>query len=219
MDVFSGRTFDRIPRWDQRNEDFRIRGLTLVTKPPRSYTWRVGVNLDQGREGACVGFAWAHELAARPRIVQGVTDDVARGIYLDAQRVDEWPGEGYEGTSVLAGAKVVQGRGHFTEYRWARDVDELRMAIGYAGPAVLGVDWHEGMIDPADGWIYPEGAIVGGHAILCYAVNIRGGYFRVWNSWGASWGEGGSAKLSFESMQQLLTENGEACIPMLRQKV
>jgi hypothetical protein len=63
--------------------------------------------LDQGKEGACVGFAWSHELAAYPVRVE-VDDEFARSkIYAEAQKIDEWPGEAYHGTSVLAGAKVV----------------------------------------------------------------------------------------------------------------
>jgi hypothetical protein len=208
------RTFDRIPQWDVRNEAFRIRTL-VGPLPPRSYTWRVGTWLDQGSEGACVGFAFAHELAARPKVVP-VTNDDARSIYHDAQRVDDYPGEDYSGTSVLAGAKVLTGRGKFTSYRWAVTVDELVTAVGYSGPVVLGIDWHEGMMSTDSGWIYPTGSVVGGHAILCYSVSVKNHWFRLWNSWGRDWGDNGTARVSFLSMKQLLAENGEACVPQGR---
>jgi hypothetical protein len=221
---------DRIPRWDQQNDEYPIARLLTAAqlRDPRSYTWRVPVHLDQGREGACVGFAWAHELAARPVSVPNLTNAFAREqIYWKAQVIDEWEGGSYpgaspvyEGTSVLAGAKVMQGAGHFREYRWAKDVPDLAAAIGYAGPAVLGINWWTGMYDPDfAGYLHPTGSIAGGHAILCYSVNVKGRFFRVWNSWGADWGDGGTARISWDDMGQLLAENGEACIPVLRQKV
>jgi len=41
----------------------------------------------------------------------------ARELYLSAQRVDEWEGEGYEGTSVRAGLDVLRKRGPMRVYR------------------------------------------------------------------------------------------------------
>jgi hypothetical protein len=219
------RVFDRIPRWDVRNDKYRIRSLdTIADKALRSYSWRVPAVLDQGSEGACVGFAFAHELAARPRIVN-VDEITARGIYYDARRVDEWVGEDYSGTSVLAGAKVLVERGHFASYRWARTVEELALAVGYAGPAVIGVDWHSGMDTPdIEGFIHATGGIRGGHAILVPDVAVvtkrrSRPYFEVHNSWGPGWGENGRAKISFDDMAKLLAEFGEACIPMGRKVV
>src|SRR5688572_4651035 len=116
----------RLPEFDNRSYAYPIRTL-LPTKQPRSYTWRVGVNLDQGNEGACVGFGWAHELAARPVVVPAITNQLGLDLYREAQVLDQWPGEDYDGTSVIAGAKAVQRRGHLTEYRWAFTEPDLAM--------------------------------------------------------------------------------------------
>jgi hypothetical protein len=213
-----GRTFDRLPEFDERSRAFPIRSL-LASARPRSYTWACDVVLDQGAEGACVGFGWAHELAARPVVAAFVTNELARLIYREAQRVDEWPGEApaYEGTSVLAGAKTARLLGHIPEYRWAFGLDDLKLAVGYAGPAVIGVNWYEGMIEPDRGMITPSGSIVGGHCVAVVGISMSRQDFTILNSWGAGWGSNGRTRISWSDMERLLDEQGEACIPVLRQ--
>lgn len=204
---------DRIPQTDSRNRLFLVRD-TIETQTQRPYTWFVDKRLDQGWEGACVGFAHTHNANARPAPFGGATDEYARGVYEEAKEVDEWEGSDYEGTSVLAGAKVMQSRGFFKEYRWAYTIDDLILAIGHRGPAIMGTDWLEGMYDPdSDGFLRPYGYVAGGHAWLVNGVNIKGKYFKMVNSWGPSWGDNGTAKVSFEDMERLLYLNGEACIP------
>lgn len=207
---------DRIVQFDEESRQYPIRTL-VAAKKPRSYTWRVNSWLDQGSEGACVGFSWSHELAGRPKEVQGVTNYTAQAVYKRAQQIDEWFGEDYEGTSVLAGAKAVQENGYMKEYRWAFGLDDLILAVGYQGPAVLGVNWYEGMYEPdAKGFLHVTGDIVGGHAIICNGVNIKKQYFTLHNSWGKDWGENGECKISFDDMRTLLAQYGEACIPIVR---
>lgn len=206
--------------FDDRSRSFPIRSLLEqrgATKP-RSYTWRVPVSLDQGSEGACVGFGWAHELAARPVVVHGVTNTLALHLYDRAKQLDEWPGEDYDGTSVLAGAKTVEEAGFMDEYRWAFGLEDLRLAIGYHGPAVLGINWYDGMFTPdGDGRIRPTGNLAGGHCILAYAVSERLKLVKLWNSWGPKWWAGGSwCYLTFDDLEKLLNEQGEACVPVHR---
>ena len=52
---------DRIKYFDKRSRGYPIRRM-VARKKMRSYTWRCNVHLDQGSEGACVGFGVAHEL-------------------------------------------------------------------------------------------------------------------------------------------------------------
>lgn len=209
----------RLPEFDERSRAYPIRTL-LSTLEPRSYTWAVpglGHPLDQGTEGACVGFAWSHEAAARPVVETGITNEYARQVYHDAQRVDEWPGEDYEGTSVLAGAKVMLERGTITEYRWCFGIGDVLATVSRHGPVVLGINWYEGMFDPGvDGYLNVTGGIAGGHAILCSGVNVRRQDVTLYNSWGPAWGDGGRALLSWDDLGRLLAEDGEACAPMRR---
>jgi hypothetical protein len=211
---------DRLEEFDKRSRGYPVRAL-LGTRKPRSYTWRIKTTgvLDQGREGACVGFAWAAELAARPVEVTGVDDAFALAIYHRAQQLDEWPGEApaYHGTSVLAGAKACQEQGRISQYRWAFGLDDVLDTLGYLGPVVLGVNWHESMYRPdANGYIRPTGPIVGGHAILARAVNVRERYVTLRNSWGAGYGLGGDCRITFDDLGGLLAARGEACVPIVR---
>lgn len=214
----SDKRLDRLVQFDERSRSFPIRAL-VETKKPRSYTWRCDTVLDQGNDGACVGFSMNHELAARPDVVSGVSYKSGMFVYHEAQKIDEWPGEDYDGTSVLAGIKVLSDKGYISEYRWAFGLDDLILAVGYHGPAVLGINWYGSMFSVDDkGFIHVSGNIAGGHAILCNGVNVKGKYFTLHNSWGKSWGVNGEVKISFDDMNRLLSESGEACIPVVRTK-
>jgi hypothetical protein len=212
----------RQKQFDERSRQYPV--MATVDKSfPRSYTWRCDVVLDQGREGACVGFALAHELAARPKVFTGITNSEGLRIYHAAQKIDPWPGGAYpgaspryDGTSVLAGVKILAREGKIAEYRWAFGVDDLAVAVSRKGPAVLGVPWYSGMYEPRDGKLVIEGSVVGGHAILCHSFNAKRREFKVHNSWGPDWGKEGEAVVSWETMSRLLAEDGEAVIPMVR---
>lgn len=213
------RRLDRIPQFHPKNRLFAVREV-LPDKPLHSYTWRGYTILDQGSQGACVGFGWAHELLSRPRVVRDVDDAFARNIYNEARKVDEWPGEQYEGTSVLAGAKTVQTMGHIREYRWGFSVEDVLLALGYIGPVVLGLQWYTGMMDTdAEGFIKPTGVVEGGHCVEADQINVRGDYIAGPNSWSFDWGIAGRWKMQIDDFRRLLAEEGEACIPVGRLKV
>ena len=221
---------DRLISYDYRSKAYPIRSVARVSvaRQARSYTWRMPSVLDQGPDGACVGFSFAHDALARPAEIAGVDFTYAKEqLYWPAQREDEWPGGSYpgadpfyEGTSVLAGVKRYQALGFCKSYHWAFGVTELALGVGYLGPAVLGVWWTEGMFDTDDkGFIHPTGAKMGGHAIICTGVSVPGRFFRLRNSWGPHWpheGANGTVKVSWDDMAVLLGDQGEAVIPTSR---
>jgi hypothetical protein len=136
-------------------------------------------------------------------------------VYHEAQKVDRWPGENYEGTSVRAGAKILQQKGVIDEYRWAWDIQTVIKALLYAGPVVVGTWWYSDMFYPdSDGIIEVGGSRAGGHAYLLNGINLDKGLIRLKNSWGRSWGHNGYAYISIDDMERLIRENGEACIAL-----
>lgn len=221
---------DRIPSFDPRSRRFPVRSvLAEVTgsdRPAlRSFTWNIaGPVLDQGNEGACVGFAHSGRVMSDPDRDRDIDDAYARLVYRDAQKVDEWPGENYEGTSVLAGAKVLAARGEYTGYHWAFSIEDVLWSIGYLGPVVLGIPWLTGMFTPRpSGLLDVIGPVEGGHAILARGVRLKARLtgegldpievVRLRNSWGA-WGPlGGDCYLRVEDLERLLKADGDACVP------
>lgn len=235
------RTFDRAIRFDERSREYPAT-LGYEDAPLRSYSWNFPTPtfLDQGVDGACVGFAWTHNLAARP-VGMTVGESLAHKVYKESQRSDEWPGEDYSGTSVLAGAKTVaklleaDPERQMISYRWAFGVEDLARVLGYVGPCVLGLGWLADMFETdAGGFVRASGRLEGNHAVLARAVkvvwrdpgksktfpnlDVEASYVTIRNSWGRSWGLEGDCRVSVLDMSKLLERDGECCVPLIRRR-
>ncbi len=239
-DTNRSRTFDWTPRFDERSRGFAV-GPVVGAQPDVEKLWRAGVLIDQGSEGACVGFGWTGEASASPAPDRGFTgregNKYALSYYNRCKEIDEWAGVDYSGTSVLAGAKVGKERGHHREYRWCFGIDDVRKAVIAEGPVVLGIPWHQGMYQTTDhGLVTVKGRRVGGHCILVTGYNpnlrmvvdgkaerIRA--FRLRNSWGDGWGRldpstnrrNGNGWIRYDDLSRLL-DGGEACVPVRRRQ-
>lgn len=217
---------DRIVEFDERSRGYSISALA-TPKKLRSYTWRCRQTLDQGTDGACVGFGVSHELIARPSEVQNLGYGYAKELYFEAQRIDPWPGGEYPGadpvyggTSVLSGIKVAHKLGWFDEYRWAFSMEDFYYGLGHNGPSVIGINWYEGMLEPdSNNFIRPTGSLTGGHCLLVNAISMKNQRVTVHNSWGTDWGKNGEAYLSFNDISKLLHETGEAVFFIKRHKL
>ncbi len=227
---------DRLIEFDSRSKSYGVREL-VGEKKPRAYSWK-SVVTDQGRQGACVGHGVVQEAASRPVTVFGdpvrqppnvaELNSIARDVYYAAQMIDPWPGgeyDGasprYEGTSVLAGVKIGQQRGWWTEYRWALGpgpdaaAQDVILALGYAGPVIMGTYWRTGMWRPdADGYLRATGSNEGGHCYLLSRYSLERDAVFTTNSWGGA----GAGWITRADLTSLLADDGEGVIPVGRKK-
>jgi hypothetical protein len=243
----AGRLFDWRPRFDPRSLNFRA-ALRVTAMPASPILWDLGPVLDQGNEGACVGYGCAGAVASAPSSRTGVNDTYARTWYRRAQRLDEWQGESYDGTSVLAGCLVGRERKLWSGFRWAKQPAELAAGIlnPALGPAVVGVQWSEDLYEtgalldtdvrldpelghcvllpgylPADAWENSDRDARDQLEELGLADavhDLEGPGFVVLNSWGTSWGAGGLAVAGLELVQRWFRARGEFALPENRTK-
>jgi hypothetical protein len=211
---------NRIPHFDNRSRNFAVRQLIGSTaRYKRVWAPRILGPLDQGREGACVGFSWAAELAATPHR-HLVDNNTGKRIYEWARVEDRAMGNNWpEGASVLAGAKACLKTGYIGKYYWAFGIDDVIDALVRKGPLVLGINWRESMYQTTkDGLVQLYGRTVGGHAIMANGYWPKHPIFNedvvVWtNSWGMDYGVKGRGFIRVSDLATLLSEDGEACIP------
>lgn len=179
--------FDRPERgtdgswWIGRYGDLgRVRGgHALCLRPDRlsDYgTWHEFY--DQGQEGACVGFA-----CSRMQTIRNRRRYDAFWTYHEAQKLDEWEGEDYEGTSVRAGLEVLRTQG--------------LMRVGSTTP-----DYTSGIL--AYRWLTSVDEV---REVLASPTNDARGAVRFLNSWGTEWPH--FTWMSYGVLERLLDEYGE----------
>jgi|694.fasta_scaffold00433_47 hypothetical protein len=200
---------------DERDNKYPINNLLSVApvRITNKYWDANGWWGNQGNTPQCVGYAWAHWLEDGPVPQSGIGPIIPpKVIYENAQRVDEWAGENYDGTSVRGGVKYLQSVGKVSSYYWGFNLTTLINSVLNLGPVVVGTNWYNGMFYPnRNGLIKISGRIAGGHAYVINGVNTVTKLFRIKNSWGQSWGQSGHAYISFTDMQRLIRERGEIC--------
>lgn len=229
---------DRLRSFDPRSANFRV-GAAFGFEPVlRGRTHPLYERLNQGYEGACVGFGITHDFLAYPARFNVSSEEAGnifakKRIYYRAQKRDEWPGGAYpgaspfyEGTSVLAGMKVAKNLGFYNRYLWAFTIDEVITAIVEEGPVVVGTWWKDSMYNTRpSGLIDISGSDQGGHCWLIRGFLTKpylpgesnlGPVFRCVNSWGRDWGVDGEFYIKVEDFEALLKAEGEAALPVGR---
>ncbi|RIH59080.1 hypothetical protein D3C59_29910 [Streptomyces sp. SHP22-7] len=179
----------------------------------------------------------AHTLATADL---NVTDPVAAeawaiGLYSDATHRDQWHDDAWPtvdcGSSGLGVAKALRQRGLIDQYGHATTAEELCMLL-QTGPVLAGLPWYAAWMEPVGqyalldeipGWQSSE--IAGGHEVCVTALEHvaylpTGGLdyertiLRARNSWGTSWGDGGSFRFSL-ALYQAVRDQADLIQPRL----
>lgn len=204
----------RLPSFDERDNQYLLPRRAEATTIASRY-WNVPTVLDQMDTPHCVGFSCWNWLRTGPIVNKPPFSP--SDLYHAAQLIDEWEGVDYEGTSVRAGFKWMKSKGYVGEYRWAFNAEAIVEHLLTTGPIVVGTVWTKGMFMPHNltGLIDDIGGDpIGGHAYLLAGASRNRKQTRVVNSWGRGWGDNGRAWLSFEALDWLMSQDGEACAAM-----
>ena len=183
--------------------------------------------LDQGKEGACTGYGLAtvvNYLLRTRKIVPSREGVSPAMLYSLARRYDEWPGEGYEGSSARGAMKGWHKHGVCVAPLWKdksgrlteevmnnalknplgaycrvnhKDIVAMHSAISEVGVLYATASVHEGwdQVGP-DGIIPLREQMLGGHAFAIVAYDGQGLWIQ--NSWGGDWGMEGFARISYD---------------------
>lgn len=204
--------FGRIYQPDVRDRLFRMEDhvdLTLTLPPYKFWPCREADNQLDTPE--CVGFSLRNWLQCAPVMVRIGDRMSGDAIYQAAHQIDGISGP-HDGTTVRAGAQVLQKAGDIQSYVWANDVETIKAFVCQSGPVVCGSNWHAGQMTPdSDNAIHVTGNIVGGHAYCLIGWSSKKSAFRLLNSWGRGWGNQGRVWITEADFTKLFSEGGEAC--------
>jgi hypothetical protein len=211
---------DRKVYFDDRSREYGVRRFLGDSRPLKKRIWKPGLEiLDQGSEGRCVIFGWGQELATSPHRY-AISDEWCNQHWPLVVAQDRAMGNDFsDGASVLAGAKTMRMLGNVKSYHWGFGIDDVLQNLSRRGPVVLGINWYASMYETNElGLVRVEGELVGGHCILANGIWPKHPLFKedvvVWtNSWGSDYGINGRGYVTVESLDRLLREDGEACIP------
>lgn len=213
---------------DKRDNNFPVTSWLNFTEP-RDIAYYCDKHLDQGQEGACVGFGTSHLIATLFSGLVYVDEKFAREtIYWPAQKIDPWDGGAYpdadpfyEGTATNCGLKIAKQLGFFTAFRRAFTLKDVILGLSWHGPALFGVNWYEYMGEPdRKGFIHVKGKQTGGHCILGKALSLDKKGIKLHNSWGEDWGvDKGCCWISLDDVDKLLKQGGEIYFALGKHKV
>ena len=204
---------------DPRSRQFAAVGsLVDSSLEPRTKVWRTYPRAwDQGYTSECTCYAAKRLLNCSP-LRRSIDPEVRLNLnttelYNYAQTIDEWEGEAYDGTSVLAAAKSIQHRGLIPGYKWCFGLDDVLRVASWYGPVEIGVSWYESMFDTTDTGrliVDTESGLAGGHVVAIIGVNTSNKTVVISNSWGESWGDRGRCYMKWDDLGLLLEDWGEA---------
>ena len=173
--------------------------------------------LDQLRTGTCVGNAFAHRRANGPVKIDGIDEPWAVQLYLEASAIYYGTPDTtlQKGTSAVSACQALLTRKAIDRYEWVTDIDGLRYTLLELGPVCVGSTWYTSMDSPI-----PQGdqvymkinyssAVRGGHEYVIDRIDLdpldgSEPYYTMLNSWGTSWGKGGTARFRLADLETLI---------------
>lgn len=180
--------------------------------------------LDQGDVGSCTGNAETGALGTDPLYGtllparQAELDEAqALALYSAAEGID---GDGPfppndNGSTGLSVCKAAKNAGLISGYVHCLTLTSVLDALSSGHAVILGTNWYDSMDNPDSSGlvsISPGAQVRGGHEYLARGIDTANRLVRLDNSWGTGWGQQGSFCYSWDTLQRLLSEQGDGTV-------
>jgi hypothetical protein len=179
--------------------------------------------LDQGQVGSCTGNGQVGVMGCDPLFAAmpaGVTlnETEALKIYSAAETID---GDGPyppndNGSSGPSAAQAAKNAGLIGGYTHILSLADLLDALQTRAVSI-GINWYSSFDSPPSSGLLSisSGAYVrGGHEPMLRGVDVVAQTLFGDNSWGTSWGAGGSFTIGYATMERLLSEQGDGTVSL-----
>jgi hypothetical protein len=176
--------------------------------------------LNQLQVGACVGNAGTGNLGSEPffdtlpaATQLALNEKWALGLYSDCETLD---GDGPyppndNGSSGPSCGQVLKNRGDIAGYLHITSAQDIADAL-QDGPVIAGYNWYDSFDSPDSNGlisISPNAQVRGGHETEIRGVKVQEKVFSEDNSWGTGWGNAGSFEIGWDTIDRLLSEQGD----------
>ena len=186
-------------------------------------TRHIGI-LDQGDVGSCTGNAETGALGTDPlyetlppaRQAQ-LNESLAMALYSAAETIDgDGPYPPHDnGSTGLSVCKAAQNAGWISGFTHCLSLADVLDAISSGHAVILGTNWYASMDNPDSSGlvtISPGAQVRGGHEYLARGIDVANRLVHLDNSWGTGWGSQGSFAYSWDTLQRLLSEQGDGTV-------
>lgn len=182
---------------------------------------------DQGQLGSCTANAALGCLVTEPFAKAGATytEDDAVALYTAETKLDDSqiPGDyppNDTGSTGPWSMMALEQEGKIKSYHHTRSLHTALRLLNH-GPISIGVTWYNSMFTVVDRdgvkmiVVDEHSEVAGGHQVCVVADDAQHQRVLIRNSWGTAWGDQGHAWLSWNDLDLLLHEGGDAVQPVV----
>jgi hypothetical protein len=223
--VIEGKRLGRHIKKDSRNGAYPYVRQGVVLKD--NEVQRFIDILNQANTGSCTGNAKTGELGSgalyaalhAPQAFKDLVLDepFAQSLYSAAENID---GDGPfppndNGSTGQSVSQAALDAGYIGKYTHITILNDILDALSSDQAVIVGSNWYDDMDHPGpDGLvsISANASVRGGHEYLARKIDVERRLIGFDNSWGITYGVGGSFWYSWDTMTRLLAEDGDGCV-------